>query len=86
MVEVGPRTKMLGPAAIVILLVLAVAGAVADDNRGGAGHPSLAARNVSYNATIAPGASIAIGFQATHTGETAEPASFALNGAVCAIA
>ncbi|RLK25335.1 poly(hydroxyalkanoate) depolymerase family esterase [Micromonospora sp. M71_S20] len=44
------------------------------------------ARNVSYNATIAPGASVSVGFQATHTGDTGRPSSFTLNGATCTIA
>ncbi|HEV8562379.1 MAG TPA: cellulose binding domain-containing protein [Actinophytocola sp.] len=46
----------------------------------------VTARNVSYNAEISPGASVSIGFQATHTGNTAEPGSFTLNGATCAVA
>ncbi|GIJ80729.1 Poly(3-hydroxybutyrate) depolymerase [Micromonospora phaseoli] len=46
----------------------------------------VTARNVSYNGTIAPGASVGIGFQATHTGNTARPSSFTLNGATCTIA
>lgn len=46
----------------------------------------VTARNVSYNATIAPGASVDIGFQATHTGDTAPPGSYALNGTACAAA
>jgi poly(hydroxyalkanoate) depolymerase family esterase len=45
----------------------------------------VAARNVTYNGTLAPGASTSIGFQATHTGDTARPASFTLNGAACAV-
>ncbi|USX53209.1 cellulose binding domain-containing protein [Lentzea sp. HUAS12] len=44
------------------------------------------ARNVSYNATIAPYASTTIGFQATHTGDAAAPASFNLNGRTCTTA
>jgi hypothetical protein len=40
---------------------------------------------VSHNATIAPGASVAIGFQAAHTGDTATPLSFTLNGTICAV-
>ena len=40
----------------------------------------MTARNVSYNASIPPNGSIGIGFQATHTGNTAKPASFTLNG------
>ncbi|MBB5783379.1 cellulose binding domain-containing protein [Nonomuraea jabiensis] len=46
----------------------------------------VTARNVSYNAGIAPGASISIGFQATHTGNTVKPTSFTLNGATCTAA
>ncbi|MFI5682131.1 cellulose binding domain-containing protein [Streptomyces cellulosae] len=45
----------------------------------------VTARNVSHNATIAPGASVGIGFQATHTGDTATPLSFTLNGSTCAV-
>ena len=45
----------------------------------------VTARNVSHNATIAPGASVGIGFQAVHTGDTAPPASFTLNGTTCAV-
>ncbi|WP_328415875.1 PHB depolymerase family esterase [Micromonospora sp. NBC_00389] len=41
------------------------------------------ARNVSYNAAIAPNASVDIGFQATHEGGTGKPSSFALNGVAC---
>jgi acetylxylan esterase len=46
----------------------------------------VTARNVTYNAAIAPNASVSIGFQATHTGNTAKPASFTLNGASCSTA
>ncbi|KIR66253.1 MULTISPECIES: cellulose binding domain-containing protein [Micromonospora] len=46
----------------------------------------VTARNVSYNGTIAPNASVSIGFQANHTGNTAKPSSFTLNGATCTIA
>ena len=46
---------------------------------------AVTARNVSYNAAIAAGGSVGIGFQATHTGNTATPTSFTLNGAPCAI-
>jgi acetylxylan esterase len=45
----------------------------------------VTARNVSYNATIAPNGSVGIGFQATHTGNTGEPTSFTLNGTACAV-
>ncbi|MFF8029131.1 cellulose binding domain-containing protein [Streptomyces sp. NPDC007896] len=46
----------------------------------------VTARNVAHNATIAPGASVDIGFQATHTGNTAPPSSYTLNGSACAAA
>ncbi|WP_231648110.1 endo-1,4-beta-xylanase [Saccharothrix sp. NRRL B-16348] len=46
----------------------------------------VAARNVSYNATLAPNASVTIGFQANHTGNTAAPPSFTLNGSACTTA
>ncbi|MFF5056967.1 PHB depolymerase family esterase [Micromonospora sp. NPDC000663] len=46
----------------------------------------VTARNVAYNAGIPPNGSVTIGFQATHTGNTAGPGSFTLNGAACTIA
>ncbi|MFF5229839.1 PHB depolymerase family esterase [Dactylosporangium sp. NPDC000521] len=46
----------------------------------------VTARNVSYNAVLAPGASTTIGFQATHTGNIARPGAFTLNGAACTLA
>ncbi|WP_309111642.1 cellulose binding domain-containing protein [Saccharothrix sp.] len=46
----------------------------------------VTARNVAYNASIPPNASIGIGFQATHGGNTAKPSSFTLNGMACATA
>ncbi|GAB3800408.1 hypothetical protein GCM10027605_15880 [Micromonospora zhanjiangensis] len=45
----------------------------------------VTARNVAYNATLAPGGSTDIGFQATHTGNTAEPTSFTLNNTPCTL-
>ncbi|WP_435821359.1 family 43 glycosylhydrolase [Micromonospora parva] len=44
----------------------------------------VTARNVSHNSAISPGASVSIGFQANHTGNTAAPSTFTLNGATCA--
>ncbi len=44
----------------------------------------VTATNVSYNGSIAPGASVSIGYQATHTGNAAAPSAFALNGTACA--
>jgi glucuronoarabinoxylan endo-1,4-beta-xylanase len=46
----------------------------------------VSARNLSYNGTLAPGASTDIGFQATHNGNTAEPTAFTLNGIPCTVA
>jgi len=43
------------------------------------------ASNMSYNATLAPGASVSFGFQATHTGNAAAPSAFTFNGSSCAI-
>jgi hypothetical protein len=45
----------------------------------------VTATNLSYNGTLAPGAATDIGFQATHTGNTAKPAAFTLNGAPCTL-
>ncbi|GAA4604546.1 glucuronoarabinoxylan endo-1,4-beta-xylanase [Actinoplanes octamycinicus] len=45
----------------------------------------VTARNVSYNGTLAPGAGVDIGFQGTHTGNTAEPVAFTLNGIPCTV-
>ncbi|WP_432969147.1 cellulose binding domain-containing protein [Dactylosporangium sp. CA-233914] len=47
---------------------------------------AVGARNVSYNAAIPAGGSTSIGFQASHTGNSASPTAFALNGAACTIA
>ncbi|MEU1687701.1 PHB depolymerase family esterase [Micromonospora sp. NPDC005707] len=47
---------------------------------------AVTARNVSYNGAIAPNGSVSIGFQATHTGNTGRPTSFALNGTPCTVA
>ncbi|MET7398536.1 cellulose binding domain-containing protein [Dactylosporangium sp. NPDC005572] len=46
----------------------------------------VSARNVSYNGTLASGATVDLGFQATHTGNTAEPTAFTLNGIPCTVA
>lgn len=45
----------------------------------------VTATSASHNATIAPGASVGIGYQATHTGDTASPGSYSLNGTDCAV-
>jgi hypothetical protein len=44
----------------------------------------VTAGTVAHNATIAPGASVGIGFQATHTGNTALASAYTLNGTACA--
>ncbi|MBT2232221.1 PHB depolymerase family esterase [Nonomuraea sp. NEAU-A123] len=46
----------------------------------------VTARNVSYNGTIAAGASTNFGFQATHSGNTGKPTAFTLGGTTCTIA
>jgi endo-1,4-beta-xylanase len=43
----------------------------------------VTATNVNYNAAIPPGGSTTIGFQANHTGNTAAPSGFSLNGTAC---
>jgi peptidoglycan/xylan/chitin deacetylase (PgdA/CDA1 family) len=43
----------------------------------------VTATNASYNGSIAPNASVGIGYQATHTGNAAAPTGFALNGVAC---
>ncbi|GGR76061.1 hypothetical protein GCM10010269_14020 [Streptomyces humidus] len=45
----------------------------------------VTARNLSHDAAIAPGASVTIGYQATHTGDTAAPDAYTLNGTTCAV-
>ncbi|PWI20165.1 esterase [Streptomyces sp. Act143] len=45
----------------------------------------VTATNASYNATLAPNASVSIGYQATHTGNSAAPGSFSLNGTACTV-
>ena len=44
---------------------------------------SVVATNVSYNAALAPGASVSLGYQATHSGNSGLPTAYALNGATC---
>jgi len=41
--------------------------------------------NASYNATIAAGSSVPLGFQGTWTSRDAPPAAFTLNGAPCSL-
>jgi poly(hydroxyalkanoate) depolymerase family esterase len=44
---------------------------------------SVTATNASYNGTLAPGTSVSIGYQASHTGNSAAPGTFTLNGTAC---
>ncbi|MEV6816876.1 glycoside hydrolase family 9 protein, partial [Micromonospora sp. NPDC051296] len=46
---------------------------------------AVTATNLSYNGTLAPGASTGIGFNGTYTGSNPRPASFTLNGATCTV-
>jgi poly(hydroxyalkanoate) depolymerase family esterase len=43
----------------------------------------VTARNAAHNAAIPVDGSIDIGFQASHSGDTAKPSSFTLNGSAC---
>jgi endoglucanase len=44
---------------------------------------SVAAASESYNATIAPGGSVTIGFTGSYASSNSPPASFAVNGTAC---
>ncbi|MFE9958029.1 cellulose binding domain-containing protein [Micromonospora sp. NPDC005299] len=44
---------------------------------------AVSARSLSYNGTLAPGASTSFGYQATLNGAFSAPTSFALNGSTC---
>lgn len=44
---------------------------------------TVTAAGASYNASLAPGASVSIGYQANHTGNSAAPGTFTLNGTAC---
>ncbi|MEU1473698.1 PHB depolymerase family esterase [Streptomyces sp. NPDC005760] len=44
---------------------------------------AVTATNATYNGTIAPNASVSIGYQANHSGNSAAPGSFSLNGTAC---
>jgi cellulase/cellobiase CelA1 len=46
---------------------------------------TVAARNLSYNASIPPGGSQSFGFQGSYSGTFARPAAFSLNGTSCAV-
>ncbi|RRR83663.1 PHB depolymerase family esterase [Streptomyces sp. RP5T] len=44
---------------------------------------AVTATNATYNGTIAPNASVSIGYQANHGGNSAAPGAFTLNGKEC---
>jgi hypothetical protein len=44
---------------------------------------AVTATNLSYNGTLAPGASTSFGFTGSHPGNNPRPATFTLNGAAC---
>ncbi|MER7564772.1 PHB depolymerase family esterase [Streptomyces sp. NPDC097941] len=44
---------------------------------------AVTATNATYNGTVAPNASVSIGYQANHSGNSAAPGGFTLNGATC---
>ena len=44
---------------------------------------AVTATNVTYNDSLAPNASVGIGYQANHGGNSAAPTAFSLNGASC---
>ncbi|KPI23828.1 esterase, PHB depolymerase family [Actinobacteria bacterium OK074] len=46
---------------------------------------AVTATNASYDGTLAPGASVTIGYQADHTGNSAAPSGFTLNGTACTV-
>jgi poly(hydroxyalkanoate) depolymerase family esterase len=46
---------------------------------------TVTATNAAYNGTIAQGASVTIGYQASHTGNAGAPTGYTLNGTACAV-
>lgn len=48
-----------------------------------AGSAAVSATNLAWNATIAPGGSVGIGFNGSHTGANPAPTAFTLNGTTC---
>ncbi|MFC7549411.1 glycoside hydrolase family 9 protein [Plantactinospora sp. GCM10030261] len=46
---------------------------------------AVTATNLSYNGTLAPGASTSFGFNGTHTGGNPKPTAFTVNGAACTV-
>ncbi|WP_030661133.1 extracellular catalytic domain type 1 short-chain-length polyhydroxyalkanoate depolymerase [Streptomyces cellulosae] len=46
---------------------------------------AVTATNAAYNATLAANGSVTIGYQANHSGNSAAPTAFTLNGTVCTV-
>ncbi|MGI3202695.1 extracellular catalytic domain type 1 short-chain-length polyhydroxyalkanoate depolymerase [Streptomyces sp. GLT-R25] len=46
---------------------------------------AVTATNATYNAAIAPNASVGIGYQANHGGNSGAPTAFTLNGTACSV-
>ncbi|KUO05379.1 extracellular catalytic domain type 1 short-chain-length polyhydroxyalkanoate depolymerase [Streptomyces caeruleatus] len=46
---------------------------------------AVTATNAAYNAALAPGASVSVGYQANHTGNSAAPGAFTLGGTACTV-
>lgn len=46
----------------------------------------VTATNAPWNGQLAPGASVQIGFNGSHSGTNTAPASFTLDGAACSVA
>ena len=46
---------------------------------------NVTAANEPYNATIAPGGSVTIGFTGSYTSSDAAPTAFTLNGTACSL-
>ncbi|MDV6289621.1 cellulose binding domain-containing protein [Streptomyces sp. UP1A-1] len=49
------------------------------------GGNAVSAANAPHNATIAPGASVTLGYLVEHTGDASPPPRFTLNGDACAV-
>jgi len=46
---------------------------------------NVTAKNLDWNASLAPGASTSIGFNGSHNGTNTNPSSFTLNGTACTL-
>jgi beta-glucosidase len=46
---------------------------------------AVTATNLSWNGTLAPGASTSIGFNGTYTGANVKPNAFTINGSACSV-